>query len=163
MKKFSALLLLLAISMASCASPDEASPGGNSLELSIVLSILADDAQSMREITFSNMHVFRQSTVGNTWVQRDRDFRLIYVVPAEGNSPENPVYDINLTLIDHVYDGHNEMTSHVATDAPHRLLVPVTSKSDVIRYSLQGITVGERSARVISKKGKKTRLTLTLK
>ncbi|WP_010389809.1 hypothetical protein [Pseudoalteromonas undina] len=138
------------------------------LELKIHVSILAGDAQSMRELTFDNIELFRNSKVGVTHISNDinkeneSNFNLIYVTQAESSTPKSPVYDVAYTFVSNTYNGTNEALDYYATGAPHNLLIPKTTDSRVITYKVNGVKVGVPSSKSQKSEKGDSRISLQL-
>jgi hypothetical protein len=133
------------------------------LELEMKLSVVSKDGQSMQKLSYSNIELFRNAKVGVTHIHSGKDFILIHVSPSDESTPDSPVYDVNLTFIDKVYNGKNELSGHFTTDTTTNLLVPITKDSDVITYNIKQVKIGSMSKRKFSENGSDTGLFLQLK
>lgn len=152
------LCLPALFSFSANAAVDLSSP----LELKINLVIVAKGAQSMRELSFDNIELFRNSKVGVTHVNNNHDFNLIYVTPSENSTPELPAYDVSYTFVSNTYNGKNDPLGYYSTGEPHNLLIPTTKDSNVITFKIHEVKLGTPSSKTKLIEGMDTRISLQL-
>ena len=138
------------------------------LELKIDVSIVAEDGLSMRQLTISNIELFRNSKVGVTHISNDinkehkSNFSLIYVTPSGSSTKTSPIYDVSYAFVSNTYNGKNEPLGYYATGAPHNLLIPKTKDSRVITYKINEVKLGAPFSKVKKSESGDSRISLQL-